>query len=106
MRSWFPGLVPGCIPTHRPPRKIPSGSRLGAVAGRAAGNSGVDHAAMEDRPSVDEPQHDGLGRVHVVAATWRAVEGAEGRRLAGRLAEVLMDEHHDLAAADWPRPGG
>jgi hypothetical protein len=61
---------------------------------------------MEDPPPVDEPRHDGLGRVHVVAATWRAVEGVEGRRLAGRLAEALMHEPYDLATADSPRPGG
>jgi hypothetical protein len=106
VRRWLPGLVPGCIPTQRPPEKSRVGAGWEPWQGGEPGTHVLIMLAMEDSPPVDEPQHDGLGRVHVVAASWRAVEGVEGRRLAGRLAEVLMHEPYDLAAADWPRPGG
>lgn len=64
---------------------------LGVPAGSRAGKTVWISGAMEDAaPVEDHAQPGAFGRVHIVGTTWTVLEGAEGRRLAARLAEVLM----------------
>jgi len=52
-----------------------------------------------------EVQPTGPGRVRIVRSDWTIVDGAEGSRLAHRLASLLLYDTHDGGAPPSVCPG-
>jgi hypothetical protein len=52
-----------------------------------------------------EVQTTGLGRVRIVRSDWTIVDGAEGTRMARRLASLLLHDTRDGCAPPSVRPG-